>query len=438
MDRMVDCLPGTYQGGEEMIGFERWAEAKGLYRHGWSIRKIAQELGMDRKTVRKVLSQERPEPYRRTVRKPSILAPFMDLLVRRAPEVDYCAQRLFLELKELGYKGSYNQVKRAVRPLREERRWLEEATVRFETPPGQQAQADWTSAWAWIGEERRRVHLFAMVLGYSRCLYGEFTEDEKLPALLRCHEHAFDWFGGLPQEILYDNPKTVVLRRDMEGKHIVWNPTFWDFVGYYGLIPRLCRPYWPRTKGKIESGVRYIKRSFLPGRRFTSLEDLNAQLWEWLRRVADQRVHGTTNRKPAELFLEEKLRFRDGRPPYRIQISLVRRVSRDLLVSVEGNLYSVPAPYVGAWVEVQAGPEDSIEVYHQGVLIVRHRRSWERHQRVIDPKHYQELLWRGKLEKAEKSALPPFPTLWKVSEPEVEIRDLAVYEAVACGEGSYG
>jgi len=104
----------------------------------------------------------------------------------------------FLELKELGYKGSYNQMKRAVRPWREERRWLEEATVRFETLPGQQAQIDWASAWAWIGEERRRVQLFTMVLGYSRCLYGEFTEDEKLPTLLRCHEHAFDWFGGSP------------------------------------------------------------------------------------------------------------------------------------------------------------------------------------------------------------------------------------------------
>ena len=181
-----------------MISFDKWVEVKGLHRQGWSIRKIVRELGMDRKTVRKALSQERPQLYRRKVKKPTILVPFTVFLIRRAPEVDYCAKRLSLELKELGYKGSYNQVKRAVRPWREERRWLEEATVRLETLPGQQAQIDWASAWAWIGEERRRVQLFTMVLGYSRCLYSEFTEDEKLPTLLRCHEHAFDWFGGSP------------------------------------------------------------------------------------------------------------------------------------------------------------------------------------------------------------------------------------------------
>ncbi len=421
-----------------MIGFDRWVEVKGLRRQGWSIRKIARELGLHRKTVRKILRQERPEPYQRTMKKPTILAPFMDFLVKRAPEVDYCARRLFLELQDLGYRGSYDPVKRAVRPLREERRWLEEATVRFETPPGQQAQADWASAWAWIGEERRRVHLFAMVLGYSRCLYGEFTEDEKLPALLRCHEHAFDWFGGLPREALYDNAKTVVLRRDLEGRHIVWNPTFWDFAQYYGFIPLLCRPYWPRTKGKIESGVKFIKRSFLPGRRFSSLEDLNAQLQEWIRRVADSRIHGTTHQKPAELFPEEKLHARDGRPPYRIQISLVRRVSRDLLVSVESNLYSVAARYVGAWVEVQAGPGDTIDIYHRGVLVARHQRCWERHRRVVDLEHYRGLLLERKAKEEKEAALVPFPTLWRVSEPEVEVRDLAVYEAVACGEGSHG
>jgi transposase len=165
VNRFVNFLPGNSQGGKEMIGFDRWIEVKGLRQRGWSIRKIARELAMDRKTVRRALSQARPQPYRREVKKASILAPYMGFLLRRAPEVDYWARRLFLELKGMGYQGSYNQVKRAVRPWREEKRWLEEATVRFETLPGQQAQVDWASSWAWIGEERRRVHLFTMVLG---------------------------------------------------------------------------------------------------------------------------------------------------------------------------------------------------------------------------------------------------------------------------------
>jgi len=118
----------------------------------------------------------------------------------------------------------------------------------------------------------------------------------------------------------------------------------------------------------------------------------------------------------------------DGRPAYRIQLSLVRRVRRDLLVSIESNLYSVPAPYVGTWVEVQAGPEDTIEIYHRGVVIARHRR-------VVDLEHYRGLLLERKAREIGE-ALTPFPTLWRVIEPEVEVRDLAVYEAVASGEWS--
>jgi transposase len=86
-----------------------------------------------------------------------------------------------------------------------------------------------------------------MVLGYSRCLYVEFTADQRLETLLRCHEHVFDWFGGLPEEIVYDNPKTVVLRRNADGSQIEWHRVFWDFARYYGVVPRLCRLYRART-----------------------------------------------------------------------------------------------------------------------------------------------------------------------------------------------
>jgi transposase len=157
-------------------------------------------------------------------------------------------------------------VKRAVRPLRQAERLLEEATIRFETAPGRQAQVDWTSTWLPLPDGRVRAQVFVMVLGYSRAMYVEFTGNQRLETLLRCHEHAFDWFGGLTEEIVYDNPKTVVLERSADGSHIDWHPTFWDFARYYGYRPRLCRPYRARTKGKVESGVRYVKGSFIPGR----------------------------------------------------------------------------------------------------------------------------------------------------------------------------
>lgn len=151
-----------------------------------------------------------------------------------------------------------------------------------------------------------RVHIFVLVLCYSRAIYVEFTTDEKLVTLIRCHEHAFHWFGGLPEEILYDNPRTIVLNRGTDNARM--NPTFQDFCRYYGYRPRLCRPYRAQTKGKVESGMKYVKRSFLPGRVFSSLDHANEQVQEWIRTVADQRLHGTGHEQPAARFLRENLR----------------------------------------------------------------------------------------------------------------------------------
>jgi transposase len=125
-----------------------------------------------------------------------------------------------------------------------------------------------------------------MVLGYSRRLYAEFTRDQRLATLLACHQHAFDWFGGLTEELLDDNPKTVVLKRDREGRVVAWNPQCWDFARYYGFTPRLCRPYRAQTKGTVESGVKYIKRSFVKGRGVPARDALNPLVQEWLVTVA--------------------------------------------------------------------------------------------------------------------------------------------------------
>ena len=239
-----------------MIDFELWTEVHTRFRRGHGKRKMARELGLDRKTVKRILAQERPVPYRRTVSRPTVVTPYLDLIHRRAVEMDYNAYRIFHELQAQGYPGGYEMVKLAVRPLRAERDRLAEATLRFETAPGRQAQVDWGTTWAEIGGQRVRVQVFVMVLGYSRRLYVEFTMDQQLATLVACHQHAFDWFGGLTEELLYDHPKTVVLKRDWEGRAIKWHPQFWDFARYYGFTPRLCRPYRAQTKGKVESGVK--------------------------------------------------------------------------------------------------------------------------------------------------------------------------------------
>jgi transposase len=404
-----------------MLPFATWVRVHALARHGRSIRGIAHDLELDRKTVRRALRQSQPELYHRAARM-SLLAPYEAFLRVRAPELDYHSVRLFQELQGRGYTGGYETVKRAVRPLRQAERVLAEATVRFETAPGRQAQVDWTSTWLTFPEGRRRAQAFVMVLGYSRCLYVEFTADQRLETLIRCHEHAFDWFGGLTEEILYDNPKTIVLRRNADGSQIEWHPVFWDFARYYGVVPRLCRPYRARTKGKVESGIKYVKRGFSLGRVGTDVDDWTGQAHTWIREVADQRIHGTTHERPAARFAEERLRPRDSRPPFQLQTALVRTVARDCCVTVDTNRYSVPAAFIGRQVEVQSGPEDTLRVYTQGQLIATHPRQAERYRSLVTPTHF--------------TGLPGGPVLVPRARivtafPDVEVRDLAIYEALA-------
>jgi transposase len=435
MDEILVNSPQKLVVGESpMIDFELWTEVHARFRRGQGKRTMARELGLDRKTVKRILAQERPMPYRRTVTRPSVVTPFLDYIQRRVTAVDHNAYRIFQELQALGYLGGYEMVKLAVRPLRTERDRLLEATLRFETAPGRQAQVDWGTTWAQVGEQRIRVQLFVMVLGYSRRLYVECTQDQTLASLLACHQHAFDWFGGITEEILYDNPKTVVLKRDWEGRVIAWHPQFWDFAQYYGFSPRLCRPYRAQTKGKVESGIKYVKRSFVQGRPFPTWEAVNPMAQAWVVTVADQRLHGTTFRKPAEAFGEEHLRSHRGRPPYVLQTSVLRTVARDCLVTVETNRYSVPAAYVGKRVEVQWGPEGTVHIYHRGTLIARHPRLSGQHQQCVDPRHYQLLRQRpaAPLERRDGPTSLAL-TAWTGPFPEVMVRQLSVYDAL-CGQ----
>src|SRR5664280_1467404 len=168
------------------------------------------------------------------------------------------------------------------------------AVLRYETKPGIQAQVDWGELGTIeVDGKLKKLFCFNMILGYSRMRCVEFTLSMDTPTLIQCHLNAFEYFGGYTQEILYDNMKQVVIKRALKVSDSEWNSQYEDFFKYYGFIPRLCRPYRPQTKGKIENTVGYVKRDFFLGRRFTSLEDLNAQVHKWLERV-NSTVHGTT------------------------------------------------------------------------------------------------------------------------------------------------
>ena len=179
------------------------------------------------------------------------------------------------------------------------------ATVRFETAPGEQAQVDYGQLKVWIGEQAETVHLFVFTLGDSRRLFTRGYRNERLATLLDGHERAFRFKGDVTLNCLYDNPRTLVLGRS-EHK-VLWHPLFDDFARYYGFTPRACQPYRARTKGKVESGVGYVKHNALAGRRFHSWEELNGWLERWSAEVADLRVHGTTHERPIDRFAHERL-----------------------------------------------------------------------------------------------------------------------------------
>jgi len=408
----VSFLLGTGTGGD-MVKGDIWHEIHSRHKLKESKKSIGRALGLDVRTVRKILRQKEPRPYERKKRGSAALAPFLGFIRERLAAVGYCARSIFEELQGRGYEGSYDAVKRLVSPLRKEA--FPDATVRFETPPGRQAQVDWGQCWTTFDGKKTKIHIFVFTLGYSRRMYATATRDEKLPAFIRGHVEAFDLFGGVPHEILYDNLKSVVLARDFDGSRIQWNAQFWDFCGYYGFRPRPHKPYRPQTKGKVESGVKYVKR-FLRGKEFASLEHLNEVLAEWIANVADQRIHGTTHRMPAEVFLEERdlLLPHQAKPAYTIQDRAVRIVSRDCLVAFETNRYSVPLSLVGRQVEVQAEGE-IVRIFHKGELRVTHDRCRSSYEMRIEKAHYA-----GLYKSADRL-------------PEVEVRDLAYYEDLLQG-----
>ncbi|MFD2170553.1 IS21 family transposase [Tumebacillus lipolyticus] len=232
---------------------------KEMKQRGMSITAISKELGRDRKTIRSWLREESPETYQRTLEKPEKLAPFK-AYVRKRMEVGCLNAVVILdEIRAAGYTGGITRLRDFMRPLRP--LVASKATVRFETPPGRQAQVDWGEFQVDWNGKKKRLYAFVMVLGYSRMMYVEFKEDQRLETLIGCHERAIRYFGGITETCLYDNMKTVVSGTDEQGE-VVWNHRFGQFASHHGFLLRRCRPYRARTKGKVENGVGYVRKNF--------------------------------------------------------------------------------------------------------------------------------------------------------------------------------
>ena len=228
-----------------------------LARQGMSVSAIARRTGHDRKTIRKYIAKGlEPPAYQPRPPRSTLVAPFEAYLRERLqayPELS--TKRLLREIRERGYEGGYTILKAVVRTIRPKPAPAFER--RFETPPGKQAQVDFAffkTTFTDEPEAERVVWLFSMVLGHSRMMWARFVAHQDLPTVLRCHIAAFEAFGGVPGQILYDRMKTAVLGEtedpDQPGRGIAYNAKLLDLAAHYGFLPKACKPYRAKTKGK--------------------------------------------------------------------------------------------------------------------------------------------------------------------------------------------
>lgn len=401
-------------------------EIRNDHAKGLSYTEIGRKYNLDPRTAKKyALSETRPA-YHLTEPKPSKLDAYkqqIDLWLEEAP---YSASRILEKLQEQGFEGKYSIVKEYVRGKKKD--LDEKATVRFETMPGLQGQVDWAffdDHTVFEGGEWKKLYCFLMILGYSRMRYIEYVTDMSTSTLIRCHINAFRYFGGYPEEILYDNMKQVVIKRLLRQDESTLNRQFEDFAGFYGFKPILCRPYRGQTKGKIERTVLFVRDNFFVGIKYNSLDDLNGQALAWCNKV-NAKEHATTGEIPFERIKKESLS--PLKREYIIDRINLRRVEKDCLISFAGNKYSVPSEYVGKDVAV-VGLDNMLAAYYEGKQIAVHKLSYLKKDMVVNPSHYQSLTVKQG-EKYENTLLQG----GMVIDLPIGVPDLSVYDEVAGNE----
>ncbi len=370
---------------------KHWMNIRNDKMKGLSYTEIARKYNIDPRTAKKYANSETKPVYQLSSPKTSKLDSYKSLIDLWLDEAPYSAVRIHEKLTEQGCNCKDTVVREYV--FSKKTQLAEKATIRFETMPGLQGQVDWgffENYKVLQNGEYKKLYCFLMILGYSRARYIEFVTDMTTDTLIKCHINAFRYYGGYPQEILYDNMKQVVIKRLLKQEDSELNKQFEDFSGFYGYKPILCRPYRGQTKGKVERTVSYVRDNFMTGIKYSSLEDLNAKAIIWCNKV-NSKVHGTTNEIPFERLPKEKLK--PLKREYIIDKINLRRVEKDCLISYAGNKYSVPAEYIGIDVAVIV-LDNMLAVYHNGKQISLHKLSYSKNNMVVNKEHYKKLIYR--------------------------------------------
>jgi transposase len=371
------------------------AQINAIYRRHhedkWSVRRIARELHLGRKTVKKYLCSPAGVPSKRKPRKTKLddFKSVIRELVERDPKAS--AVVIAERLRPLGFTGELTILRHYLRALRDVVH-LPRAFVRVESSPGDRFEIDWGHFGALDYQgDKRKLYAFCLIECHSRRLYVEFTHSQSFETFVRCHIHAFRFMSGVARECLYDNLWTAVTERD--GRIIRFNRRFLAFAREFGFYPRACNPAAGWEKGKIErGGIGYLRQNFWPLRTFADLSDVNRQVRQWLEEVANKRVHSLTRERPDDRFRPETLRpLPVLDPDYRDTVAA--RVHKDIRLCFDANRYCVPPRYVGRELMIKAD-SSSVTIYDREREIFRYPRSWRRGQTFGAERFEKELLER--------------------------------------------
>lgn len=413
---------------------------KQLLAEGMSITEVARRMGCSRQTVynQRYRDDDEVEPPPR----PSKLDPYRTYIESRLERFDLPSTVLLAELRQRGYQGGITILREFVSAIKD--RFTQKVVDRFETEPGRQAQVDWASCGTiWHKGRRRKLSLLVVVLGYSRVTWARFVVSERRPVLTSLLEKAFADLGGVPQELLFDNLKQVIAHPRTKDSGAIVQPAFADFADHWGFNTLACPPYWPQAKGKVERTIGYVETSFLEGRSFEDVDDLNAQLMVWLATVANVRIHGTTGVRPIDRLAEDQTAMLPLVPPYQKLEVAKRRADWDARISFAGVRYSVDPSILGGrrgrTVEVHVGTDDVLRIYHEARLVGTHAMAPRGSAPQDDPAHARarRQLREKPVEKRLKGKTPRFDQRlsedqpdWTAIAPQVTVRALGIYEEV--------
>ena len=343
-----------------------------LYKQGKSQRSISKITKVHRKTVGKIISRykesniETPVPYNRASKLDEWHNKIIELISKNLSVL-----RVYEKLQSQGCNASYPLLSSYIRKHKIQKN----TCIRFHTKPGEEVQVDFGA----IGKQYdstdklRKAYVFNMRLSYSRLDYYEVVFDQKIGTWLQCHINAFNYFAGVPSVIKLDNLRAGII--DSNFYEPIYQTDYKRLADHYGVLLSPCRPYHPEEKGKVESGIKYVKNNFFAGRSFANNKELYLALTAWQEK-ANNRIHGTTRKKPRDLFEAEEKSLLKKLPleEFPDEYSYIRKVSKDCHITFENNYYSAPSKYVGMNVRVSVSTK-LLKIYVDDFLVATHPRS---------------------------------------------------------------